>query len=118
MAAAVPPAVFASAPGETSMTVAWQPAPAPEGAELVLELREFPADWANARRLPVPPAAHELRVTGLVPTATFEFRLRYRLPDGTLGAPGPQATVDPLAAGCTPKNEAPAGQQKKDCAVQ
>jgi hypothetical protein len=113
-----PPAVFASAPGETSMTVSWEPTPVPDGVELLLELREFPADWARARSLPVPPAAHELRVTGLVPTATFEFRLRYRLADGSLGAPGPQATVDTLAAGCTPKNEAPPGQHKKDCAVQ
>lgn len=127
-AAAVPPPpqCYTNTPGETSMTVWWQAPPAggagvpPAGAVsgLVLEVREFPHPWDAARRIdgiPLDATTHDVR--GLVPTATFEFRLRYALPDGTLSAPGPHATADTLAAGCVPKGD-DGGKSKKGCTVQ
>lgn len=120
---ATPPACYTNNPGETTMTVWWQPPPPGEeppgaAAPLVLEVREFPREWAVARAIDVPPGARELVVTGLVPTATFEFRLRHRLPDGSLGPPGGVATADTLAAGCTPRGEGDgSGRKRKTCAV-
>lgn len=119
---ATAPQAFTNNPGETGMTVWWQPAPPPgdDVNGLVLEVREFPQPWDSARAIDMPAGVTEFRVSGLVPTATFEFRLRYRLRGGALGPPGQVATADTLVAGCTPKSEEGSGgeKKKKGCATQ
>lgn len=122
-----PPAVFTNNPGETSMRVWWTPSPLPPPPAtavvgLLLEVREFPRPWEEARRIDVEAGAAEVAVGQLVPTATFEFRLRYRLEGGGLSSPGPVGVGDTLVAGCTPKGGEEGGRKgkgkEKACATQ
>ena len=119
--------------GETSLTLSWPTPPAGAGVQsLRLFVREFPKPWEQARvvELPLEPADAEAAarrlfvVGGLFPTSTFELRLAYVFAGGEVGEPGPAASGDTLAAGCTPKAEKEragkgkgAGADKKKCAV-
>lgn len=119
-AAPVPPRLFTNDPKETSIHVWWQ-ASAPDGVtRQQLVVREFPKPWAEARVIDIEPSVKESTVTGLFPTSTFEFRLRYVLTDGSTTEPGPTVTADTLAAGCAPKDEAGKGGKEggKSCVVQ
>jgi hypothetical protein len=114
MAQPIPPRVLTNNPTETSINTWWQPGPAGDARMFRLQYREFPKPWAEAKTVDLPLQTKEHVVNGLNPTATYEFRLRYLLPDGTETEPGQAGTADTLPVGCTPKKK----KGESSCAVQ
>jgi hypothetical protein len=91
---------------------------------VLLEVREFPKKWEDAetgQRITVGGDVGEAVVTGLHPTATYEFRITALGPDGAvIAGPGRAVACDTLAAGCVPKEGEADGKKGKGggCAVQ
>ena len=96
-------------PRPTLQLIFWALPPTPLPA-LLLEFREFPHPWASARCVDVAEGARQHTVTGLLPTATYELRLRLRGASGAPeGEPGPHVTADTMPTGCTPKSDSGGG---------
>ena len=98
--------------GEVSISLSW-PAPAAPPAALDLHVRIVPHAWEAGRVVRLQPTATFFDVDGLLPTASYEFRLQITSASGAV-ATGKGYSVDTLPAGCGSGD----GGKKATCALQ
>jgi hypothetical protein len=97
--------------GETSITLSWD-ASSPAPAAQALQVRIVPNPWQAGRTVALQPGALSAEVGGLNPTASFEFRLAFTLPDGSTVL-GKSTACDTLPAGC-----GDSGSKQQKCSLQ